>query len=108
MLGIVTGFLFGCSCCAFDSWSRVLAFAGWVYRSRPRSCWRRSALLVLDGFWGWLLAGGALFYRRAHLGASLHSTGPSLGENESTNFSGSTFQIFRFSIIESFSFVKEF
>ena len=29
-------------------------------------------------------------------------TGPSLGENESTKFPGSTFDIFRFSILESF------
>ena len=36
------------------------------------------------------------------------NTGPSLGENESTNFPGSTFEIFRFSIIEMFSFCNIF
>ena len=33
-------------------------------------------------------------------------TGPSLGENESTNFPGSTFEIFRFAILETFYFCK--
>ena len=38
----------------------------------------------------------------------LESTGPSLGENESTNFPGSTFEIFRLSILEIVSFCKMF
>ena len=64
------------------------------------------ACLMVHGSWlkahgSWLMAKGG----RSGPGAP---TGPSLGENESTNFPGSTFEISRFPIIKIVLFAKYF